>query len=78
MSLRFKIIGIGAVLGAAAGYAYYYYIGCSTGSCNITSDPINSSVYGLIMGGLALDLVHDLTVKKRKSGKENNDSQDQP
>lgn len=65
MSLRFKIIGIGAVLGAAAGYAYYYFIGCASGTCNITSDPVNSSVYGLIMGGLALDLVHDLTKKKK-------------
>ena len=66
MSTRLKIIGLGAVLGSAAGYAYYYFIGCSSGTCSITSDPVNSSVYGLIMCGLALDLVHDFTVRNKK------------
>jgi hypothetical protein len=32
MSLRFKIIGVGALLGAAAGYAYFYFIGCASGT----------------------------------------------
>lgn len=45
---------IGIVLGGILGYAYYHFIGCSTGTCAITSKPINSSVYGMVMGYLIL------------------------
>ncbi|MGQ3133419.1 MAG: DUF6132 family protein [Flavobacteriales bacterium] len=42
----------GIALGAALGYAYYYFIGCSSGSCAITSKPLNSTLYGALMGFL--------------------------
>lgn len=42
----------GIVLGAVAGYAYYYFIGCSSGSCAITSNPVNSTLYGMLFGGI--------------------------
>lgn len=48
------MLALGAVLGALAGYAYWYYVGCMSGSCSITSSPINSSLYGGIMGALLL------------------------
>jgi hypothetical protein len=31
---------------------YWKYIGCMTGSCAITSDPIKSTIYFAILGGL--------------------------
>lgn len=43
---------IGALLGAVAGYLYYKNIGCISGTCMITSKPINSTLYGALMGGL--------------------------
>lgn len=43
---------IGLAIGATAGYFYWNFIGCSTGSCAITSNPINSTIYGAAMGGL--------------------------
>lgn len=43
---------IGAVLGAIAGYIYWWQVGCSSGTCAITSKPLNSSLYGAIMGSL--------------------------
>ncbi len=61
---RIIFIGIGLVLGAIAGYLYYYYIGCASGSCAITSKPLNSTIYGSVMGALALDMVSDLNKKK--------------
>lgn len=42
----------GAAVGALGGYLYWYYIGCESGSCAITSSPLNSSLYGTLMGGL--------------------------
>jgi hypothetical protein len=43
---------LGVIIGGALGYAYYYFIGCSNGTCAITSNPINSTLYGTLMGGL--------------------------
>lgn len=48
----FWITTIGVIVGAIAGYAYYYFIGCASGSCSITSSPVNSTLYGSLMGGL--------------------------
>jgi len=42
----------GIAIGALAGYIYYLEIGCSSGSCPITSKPLNSTLYGGLMGGL--------------------------
>ena len=53
---KYNLLLIGVALGAIVGYAYYYFIGCASGQCAITSSPVNSTVYGMIMGGLALDL----------------------
>lgn len=42
--------------GMLAGYLYYRYVGCSTGTCAITSNPANSMFYmGLV--GLLLSVV---------------------
>lgn len=41
----------GILLGAIAGYIYYYFWGCD-GTCLITSSPVKSTIYGAIMGGL--------------------------
>jgi len=43
---------IGPLIGAILGYSYYRFIGCSTGSCPITSNPYASSIYGAIIGFL--------------------------
>ena len=44
--MRPALFTIGGVL---AGLAYYHFIGCATGSCPITSNPVSSMVYmGLI------------------------------
>ena len=36
--------------GAAGGFAYYYFIGCTSGACPITSNPYISTAYGTIIG----------------------------
>ncbi|MDL2257194.1 hypothetical protein LJC06_03195 [Bacteroidales bacterium OttesenSCG-928-I14] len=43
---------VGILLGGAGGYLYWRYIGCSTGACPITSSPIMSTLYGMLIGSL--------------------------
>lgn len=50
------ITGIGIAVGLIAGYAYYHYIGCASGTCAITSKPLNSTLYGGLMGGLLFNI----------------------
>ena len=50
------ITGIGIVVGAIAGYLYYFYVGCASGTCAITSKPLNSTLYGALMGGLIFNI----------------------
>ncbi|MFY7964181.1 MAG: DUF6132 family protein [Chitinophagaceae bacterium] len=59
-----KITFIGIVLGLVAGLCYWKWVGCSSGTCMITSKPINSSLYGAIMGGLLFSLFNK---KKEKN-----------
>ena len=47
---KYKLGILGLVVGGVLGYAYYYFIGCNTGSCAITSKPLNSTAYGMVMG----------------------------
>ena len=59
MKKWFKASGlflIGAVLGAVAGFLYWKLVGCTSGTCAITSKPLNSTLYGALMGGLVLSL----------------------
>ena len=49
-----RILGI--IIGAIAGYAYYHYIGCSSGTCTINSRPLNAVLYGSLLGGLVFNI----------------------
>jgi len=40
------------LIGVTLGYAYYYFIGCRTGACPITSNPYASIIYGGLIGAL--------------------------
>jgi len=37
-------------IGAILGFAYYFFIGCRTGSCPITGSPYISTLYGALVG----------------------------
>ncbi|RYY40859.1 MAG: hypothetical protein EOO08_05885 [Chitinophagaceae bacterium] len=47
---------IGAFAGALAGYLYWRYVGCLTGSCAITSNPLRSTLYFASIGALLFGL----------------------
>ena len=58
------ITGIGIIIGLLAGYLYYAQIGCASGTCAITSKPLNSTLHGGLMGGLLFNLF--VTSPKKK------------
>jgi hypothetical protein len=62
--LKNKLLVIGAFTGAIAGYIYYAQVGCLTGTCAITSSPVNSTVYFAFMGALAFSAFKKETPKK--------------
>ena len=43
---------VGVVIGGALGFAFYKFIGCSTGTCPLTSHPVVSTLYGAVLGAL--------------------------
>ncbi len=38
------------IAGALGGFAYYYFVGCASGACPISSNPYISTAYGTLMG----------------------------
>ena len=57
-----KIIGI--IVGGIAGFAYYHFVGCASGTCPITSNPYMTTGYGALLGYLLFDMF-----KTKENGK---------
>ncbi len=49
---------IGAVVGGGLGFAYFKFVGCSTGACPLTSNPFVSTIYGSAVGALLASSIH--------------------
>ncbi|NCB09614.1 MAG: hypothetical protein EOM73_15840 [Bacteroidia bacterium] len=64
-----KVQIIFTLAGAAGGFLYWKFIGCTSGTCPIQSVWYWSTIWGAASGYLAGDLV-DSVVKKRKKGRE--------
>ncbi|MGQ8336086.1 DUF6132 family protein [Sunxiuqinia sp. A32] len=58
--LKYKWRFVGVLLGGFAGFLYWYYIGCESGTCPIQSNWHTSSLYGGLLGYLFSD------IKKKK------------
>jgi len=63
---RIILLSVGLAIGAGAGYLYWFYVGCNSGTCLITSKASNSAMYGLVMGGLLAGTVWDFINKEKK------------
>lgn len=51
-----KLRIIGTAVGMIAGFLYYRFVGCTSGTCPITSNPYISVIYGGVMGYLLFDM----------------------
>ncbi len=72
--IKHKLAFIGLIIGAIGGYAYYHFVGCSSGTCAITSKPLNSTLYGAMMGWL---LFTGFRKEKSKTNNTNNQINEQ-
>jgi len=46
----YKLYILGILLGGIAGYLYWRFIGCNSGTCPITSKWYTTTLYGMLMG----------------------------
>lgn len=65
---RYLPMMILAVIGAIGGFLYYYFVGCASGACPITSNPYISTVYGGVIGTL-IGYIVTPGKKKEEQGK---------
>jgi hypothetical protein len=45
---------MGLAIGGVLGYGYYYFTGCATGGCAITSNPLAVTGFGMFFGAVML------------------------
>lgn len=62
--IKNRLYGIGGVVGGIAGFLYWKYVGCLTGTCAITSNPLRSTMYFAVLGALISSL---FTTSKEKT-----------
>lgn len=65
----------GILAGIIVGYVYYYYVGCLSGTCPITSNPYRMMIYGAIVGYLLFDLFSNDKKPKKVEEISNNNSE---
>lgn len=53
-------------LGLIAGFLYYKYVGCVSGTSAITANPIMSVLYGGILGGLFHSIITEIFIPMSK------------
>jgi H+/Cl- antiporter ClcA len=61
----YLVIIAGAAIGALAGWFYWKYVGCETGTCPITARPLSSTLYGALLGAL---LFYSFTPVRKNKG----------
>jgi len=64
---RHRLAIIGLIAGAIGGYLYYHFAGCASGTCLITSKPLNSTIYGAVTGGLLFSSFKKETKNENKN-----------
>ncbi|MFH1049746.1 MAG: DUF6132 family protein [bacterium] len=47
---KYTKLSLGGAAGAILGYAYFYFIGCGSGTCPLTSNWHISTLYGAVVG----------------------------
>lgn len=67
---KHKLAVILTGVGAVAGFLYWRFIGCQTGTCPIKSVWYGSTAWGMAFGYVVGDLAEDLRKKRAKKNEE--------
>lgn len=65
--IRNKLYEMVPVVGALAGFLYWKYVGCLTGTCAITSSPVRSTIYFAVLGSIVFSLFKQETKNTSKA-----------
>ncbi len=60
-----KALIAGVIIGSLLGFLYWYFVGCSSGSCMITSKPLHSTLYGALVGGVLGSVIFEKEKQKK-------------
>lgn len=60
----------GALIGGLAGFLYYRFVGCVSGACPITSNPLVATPYGAVIGVLLASILLPGTKKEKRDNPE--------
>jgi hypothetical protein len=56
-SWQFRKPFLGVLIGGIAGFLYYHFVGCSSGTCPITSHSYSSIIFGGLLGYLIFSVI---------------------
>jgi tetrahydromethanopterin S-methyltransferase subunit D len=61
---------LGGIFGGIAGYFYWREIGCVTGTCPITSKPLNSIIYFAVLAYFVTGTIEGFRAQRIKKSRE--------
>jgi hypothetical protein len=64
---KYQVYLLAIPLGLLAGFLYWRFVGCNSGSCAITSNWYSSAFFGGLLGYLLGDSIKDILQRKAKS-----------
>lgn len=50
---------LGVASGGVGGFLYWYFVGCVSGTCPIAASPLNSTLWGMLLGGLLFNMFQE-------------------
>jgi len=59
----------GALAGGVFGFFYWKYVGCASGTCMISSKPLNSTLYFAVLGILVINMFLPSSGKQNKTAR---------
>jgi len=72
-AVKYSLVLTFIIAGGCAGYMYYHFVGCASGTCMITSNPLNSTAYGAVMGWLISGIFKKEETNTEQNKIENNE-----
>ena len=66
---RIALLVAGTFAGGIFGFFYWKYVGCASGTCMISSKPLNSTLYFAVLGTLLVSMFLPSSKKENKASR---------